>query len=30
VRPDEVLRLLGFSPEAIARADIRRTEIRLG
>jgi len=30
VRPDEVLRLLGLSPEAIARADIRRTEIRLG
>ena len=30
VRPDEVLRLLGFDAEAIARADIRRSEIRLG
>jgi len=30
VRADEVLRLLGFSHEAVARADIRRTEIRLG
>jgi len=30
VRPDEILRLLGFDAEAIARADIRRTEIRLG
>jgi radical SAM-linked protein len=30
VRPDEVLRLLGLSAEAIARADIRRLEIRLG
>lgn len=30
VRPDEVLRLLGFEQEAVARADIRRTEIRLG
>jgi len=29
VRPDEVLRLLGFTAEAIARSDIRRTEIRL-
>jgi hypothetical protein len=30
VRPDEVLRLLGLSNEAVARADVRRTEIRLG
>jgi len=30
VRADEVLRLLGLSAEAVARADIRRTEIRLG
>ena len=30
VRPDEVLRLLGFAPDAVARADIHRTEIRLG
>jgi len=30
VRPDEVLRLLGFSQEEIARAAIQRTEIRLG
>ena len=30
VRPDEVLRLLGLDAEAIARADIRRSEIRLG
>ena len=30
VRPDEVLRLLGLADEAIARADIRRTDIRLG
>jgi len=30
VRPDEVLRLLEIEPEAIARADIRRLEIRLG
>ena len=30
VRPDEVLRLLGLGAEAIARADIRRSEIRLG
>ena len=29
VRPDEVLRLLGFAAEAIARADVRRIEIRL-
>ena len=29
VRPDEVLRLLGFDAETIARADVRRTEIRL-
>jgi radical SAM-linked protein len=29
VRPDEVLRLLGIEGEAAARADIRRTEIRL-
>jgi radical SAM-linked protein len=30
VRPDEVLRLLGLDAEAVARADIRRIEIRLG
>jgi len=30
VRADEVLRLLGLEAEAIARADKRRTEIRLG
>jgi len=30
VRPDEILRLLGLDAEAVARADIRRTEIRLG
>jgi radical SAM-linked protein len=30
VRPDEVLRLLGLEAEAVARADKRRTEIRLG
>ena len=30
VRPDEILRLLGLAPEAIARTDIRRVEIRLG
>jgi len=30
VRPDEVLRLLGFDAEAVARADVRRLEIRLG
>ena len=30
VRPDEVLRLLGLEPDAVSRADIRRTEIRLG
>jgi radical SAM-linked protein len=30
VRPDEVLRLLGLDDEAVARADVRRTEIRLG
>jgi radical SAM-linked protein len=30
VRPDEVLRLLGLEAEAVARADIRRIEIRLG
>jgi radical SAM-linked protein len=30
VRPDEVLRLLGLDAEAVARTDIRRTEIRLG
>jgi len=30
VRPDEILRLLGFSPDAVARAEIQRTEIRLG
>ncbi len=29
VRPDEVLRLLGFDAEAVARADLVRTEIRL-
>ena len=29
VRPDEVLRLLGFDEEAVARADVCRTEIRL-
>ncbi|MBL7139633.1 MAG: DUF2344 domain-containing protein [Planctomycetes bacterium] len=29
VRPDEVLRLMGLDDEAIARADIRRCEIRL-
>jgi radical SAM-linked protein len=30
VRPDEILRLLGFSADQVARSDIRRTEIRLG
>ncbi|HUU09938.1 MAG TPA: TIGR03936 family radical SAM-associated protein [Phycisphaerae bacterium] len=30
VRPDEVLRLLGFDREAVARADLRRVEVRLG
>ena len=30
VRPDEVLRLLGFDAETVARADICRTAIRLG
>ena len=30
VRPDEILRLLGFTPDAVARAEIHRTEIRLG
>jgi len=30
VRPDEILRLLGLDAEAVARANIRRTEIRLG
>ena len=30
VRPDEILRLLGFSPDAVARTEIQRTEIRLG
>ena len=30
VRPDEILRLLGFSPDAVARTKIQRTEIRLG
>ena len=30
VRPDEVLRLLGLEPEAVARTDIHRVEIRLG
>jgi len=30
VRPDEVLRLMGFDRDAILRADIRRTDIRLG
>jgi radical SAM-linked protein len=29
VRPDEVLRLLGVDDEDVARADIRRTQIRL-
>ncbi len=29
VRPDEVLHLLGSDDEAVARADVRRTEIRL-
>jgi len=29
VRPDEVLRLLGLDDEAIARAQVRRTRIRL-
>jgi len=29
VRPDEVLRLLGLDDEAVARADVHRTEIRL-
>jgi len=29
VRPDEILRLMGLDNEAIARADIRRLEIRL-
>jgi len=29
-RPDEVLRLLGVDDQAVARAEIRRTEIRLG
>jgi len=29
VRPDEVLRLMGLERDAILRADIRRTEIRL-
>jgi len=29
VRPDEVLRLLGFDAETVARADLMRTEIHL-
>ncbi len=30
VRPDEVLRLVGLAPDAVARTDIHRVEIRLG
>ncbi|MEA3367306.1 MAG: TIGR03936 family radical SAM-associated protein [Planctomycetota bacterium] len=30
VRPDEVLRLMGFDRDEILRADIQRTDIRLG
>ena len=30
VRPDEVLRLMGLDAEQVARADIRRTALRLG
>jgi len=30
VRPDEVLRLMGFDRDQVLRADVQRTEIRLG